>query len=89
MSLLAHWRSAPKSSDVHAPRSGEIELSSLSQEQSRTLARIRAFAPRADVHLHGKPGGVLVELRRGHSAQVAFIDDAGTFVPDRSVRPAY
>ncbi len=64
-------------------------MSQLSFEQCRTLARIRAFQPQAEVHLHGRPGGVVVELRRAQQcANVAFIDESGTFVADESLRPA-
>ncbi len=65
-----------------------MKPSELSLEQARTLARIRAFQPNAEVRLHDKPGGVVVELRRGHRAQAAFIDESGTFFPDDSLRPA-
>jgi hypothetical protein len=64
-----------------------MQLVQLSRAQSDTLAQLRLWQPTADMRLYGKPGGVLVELRRGHNSQVAFINDAGTFVPDVSLRP--
>jgi hypothetical protein len=61
----------------------------LSPQQCRTVAQIRSCQPQAEMRLHDKPGGVLIELRRGHRAQLAFIDPAGALVPDQSLRPTF
>jgi hypothetical protein len=82
MGLLHHIGARRREAHPSGPESTE-----LSAAQTQTLATIRAFEPKADVLLHHKPGGVLVELRRGHRARAAFIDDAGTFVPDAQVTP--
>jgi hypothetical protein len=60
----------------------------LSVEQCRTLARIRALRPGAEVRLHPTRNGLVVEVRRGRQIQLVRLDDSGAIRRDRRLRLA-
>jgi hypothetical protein len=64
----------------------EIELTT---EQARAVWQLRRRHPGADVRVHGRSWGVIVELRRhGHTVALAGVDADGQALPDRRVGAA-
>lgn len=55
----------------------------LSVEQCRTLARIRATRPDAEVTLHGTRAGLVVEVRRGLHVELGRLEVSGHVLRDR------
>jgi hypothetical protein len=55
----------------------------LSVEQCRTLARIRATRPDAEVTLHGTRAGLVVEVRRGMRVELARLEASGHVLRDQ------
>jgi hypothetical protein len=63
-----------------------IELTS---EQARTIARLRAGWPQADVWVHQRAWGVIVEVRRGGRTVVLMgFDGRGGVLADRPLTRA-
>ncbi len=61
----------------------------LTTEQARAVWQLRRRHPGADVRVHGRPWGVIVELRRyGHTVALAGVDPHGLQLPDRRVGAA-
>jgi hypothetical protein len=68
----------------HAPMA--IELST---GQARLIARLRARWPQADVRVHQRPWGVIVEVRRGErTVSLTAFDGEGGVHADRGVADA-
>jgi hypothetical protein len=58
----------------------------LTIEQAREIARLRRRHPRADLVVHHKPWGIIVEARRcGHAIELARFDWTGAVEPDRQI----
>jgi hypothetical protein len=58
----------------------------LTIEQAREIARLRRRHPRADLVVHPKPWGIIVEARRaGHAIELASFDWTGAVEPDRQI----
>lgn len=58
----------------------------LTIEQMREIVRLRRRNPRADVVVHHKPWGIIVEARRsGHAIELERFDWTGTVTPDRQI----
>jgi hypothetical protein len=63
-----------------------IELTS---DQARTIARIRTRWPQADVRVHQRPWGVIVEVRQGgHVLSLTGFDGRGRVLADRPLTRA-
>jgi hypothetical protein len=63
-----------------------IELTS---EQARTIARLRTRWPRAEVRVHQRAWGVIVEVRQGgHPVVLMGFDGRGGVVADRPLTRA-
>jgi hypothetical protein len=61
----------------------------LTTEQARAVWQLRRRHPGAEVRVHGRPWGVIVELRRhGHTVGLAGVDHHGLQLPDRRVGAA-
>jgi hypothetical protein len=64
----------------------------LTRAQAREIARLRRRHPRADVLVHHKPWGLIIELRlAGRTAAIGHIDRSGHTTPERRItaRAAY
>lgn len=60
----------------------------LSVEQTREIVRLRRRHPRAEVIVHRKRWGIIVEARRrGHAVELERFDWTGAVTPDQRVRP--
>ena len=58
----------------------------LTLDQMREIARLRRRHPRAEVRVHHKPWGLIVEARRhGHAIELERFDYDGAVVPDRQI----
>ena len=58
----------------------------LSLDQAREIMRLRRRHPRADVVVHHKPWGIIVEARRsGHALELTRLDWTGAVTPDRQI----
>jgi hypothetical protein len=61
----------------------------LTTDQARAIARLRARHPCAELLVHRKPWGLIVEARRGrHTLELGRFDWAGGAARDRSLRAA-
>ena len=60
----------------------------LSVEQTREIVRLRRRHPRAEVIVHHKRWGIIIEARRrGHAVELERFDWTGAVTPDQRVRP--
>ena len=58
----------------------------LTVDQMREIVRLRRRHPRAEVHVHQKPWGLIVEARRrGHAIELERFDWSGAVTPDRPI----
>jgi hypothetical protein len=58
----------------------------LTLDQVREIVRLRRRHPRADVVVHPKPWGIIVEARRsGHAVELERFDWTGGVTPDRRI----
>jgi hypothetical protein len=58
----------------------------LTIDQMREIVRLRRRHPRADVIVHPKPWGIIVEARRsGHAVELKGFDWTGAVTPDRQI----
>jgi hypothetical protein len=58
----------------------------LTIEQMREIVRLRRRHPRADVVVHHKSWGIIVEARRsGHSIELERFDWTGAMTPDAQI----
>ena len=58
----------------------------LTLEQTREIVRLRRRHPRAEVIVHPKPWGIIVEARRsGHAVELERFDWTGAVQPDRQI----
>jgi hypothetical protein len=61
----------------------------LTMRQMREILRLRRRHPRAEVLVHQKPWGIIVEARRhGHAVELQRFDWTGTVLPDRQITRA-
>jgi len=61
----------------------------LTLDQAREIVRMRRRHPRADVVVHHKPWGIIVEARRsGHAVELARFDWTGAVTPDQQIASA-
>ena len=61
----------------------------LTMRQMREIVLMRRRHPRADVRVHQKPWGIIVEARRrGHVVELQRFDWTGTVLPDRRITRA-
>ncbi len=61
----------------------------LTMRQMREIVRLRRRHPRAEVLVHQKPWGIIVEVRRhGHAAELRRFDWTGAVMPDREITRA-
>lgn len=61
----------------------------LTMRQMREIVSLRRRHPRADVLVHHKPRGIIVEARRrGHTVELERFDWTGAVVPDRQITRA-
>jgi hypothetical protein len=61
----------------------------LTTTQARLIARLRARWPEADVRVHQRPWGIIVEVRRvGRTVSLTAFDGAGGVHADRGVADA-
>jgi hypothetical protein len=61
----------------------------LTTTQARLIARLRARWPTADVRVHQRPWGIIVEVRRGErTVSLTAFDGAGGVHADRGVADA-
>jgi hypothetical protein len=58
----------------------------LTLDQMREIVRLRRRHPRAEVLVHQKPWGLIVEARRrGHAIELERFDWSGAVTPDRRI----
>jgi hypothetical protein len=58
----------------------------LTVDQMREIVRLRRRHPRADVLVHQKPWGLIVEARRsGHTIELERFDWTGEVLPDQQI----
>jgi hypothetical protein len=58
----------------------------LTVDQMREIVRLRRRHPRAEVLVHHKPWGLIVEARRsGHAVELARFDWSGAVEPDHQI----
>ena len=58
----------------------------LTVDQMREIVRLRRRHPRAEVLVHQKPWGLIVEARRrGHAIELERFDWSGAVTPDRPI----
>jgi hypothetical protein len=58
----------------------------LTIEQMREIVRLRRRHPRAEVIVHPKPWGIIVEARRaGHAVELERFDWTGAVEPDQQI----
>ena len=58
----------------------------LTIDQMREIVRLRRRHPRADVLVHQKPWGLIVEARRsGHTIELERFDWTGAVQPDQQI----
>jgi hypothetical protein len=58
----------------------------LTVDQMREIVRLRHRHPNAEVVVHPKPWGILVEARRrGHAIELERFDWSGTVTPDQRI----
>jgi hypothetical protein len=58
----------------------------LTIDQVREIVRLRRRHPRADVIVHHKPWGLIVEARRrGHAIELECFDWSGGVTPDQPI----
>ena len=58
----------------------------LTIEQTREIVRLRRRHPRAELIVHPKPWGIIVEARRrGHAVELERFDWGGAVAPDRPI----
>ena len=58
----------------------------LTIDQAREIMRLRMRHPRAEVVVHHKPWGVIVEARRaGHVVELERFDWTGAVLPDQQI----
>jgi hypothetical protein len=61
----------------------------LTCDQARTIARLRTRWPQADVRVHQRAWGVIVEVRhRGHAVALMGFDGRGGVLADRPLTRA-
>ena len=61
----------------------------LTMRQMREIVLLRRRHPRADVLVHQKPWGIIVEARRrGHVVELRRFDCNGAVMPDRRITRA-
>lgn len=58
----------------------------LTLDQAREIMRLRRRHPRAEVIVHPKPWGIIVEARRsGHALELERFDWTGAVTPDQQI----
>jgi hypothetical protein len=58
----------------------------LTLDQMREIVRLRGRHPNAEVVVHHKPWGIVVEARRrGHAIELEGFDWSGAVTPDRRI----
>jgi|GEM_PF-2570801 len=58
----------------------------LTLDQMREIVRLRRRNARAEVLVHQKPWGIIVEARRsGHAVELTGFDWSGAVTPDRQI----
>ncbi len=58
----------------------------LTLEQTREIVRLRRRHPHAEVVVHPKPWGIVVEARRrGHAVELERFDWSGAVTPDHPI----
>jgi hypothetical protein len=61
----------------------------LTIDQTREIVRLRRRHPRAEVVVHHKPWGIIVEARRsGHAIELERFDWTGAMTPDQQIAVA-
>jgi hypothetical protein len=61
----------------------------LTVDQMREIVRLRRRHPRAEVVVHPKPWGIVVEARRrGHAIELRGFDWSGAVKPDQPIAAA-
>jgi hypothetical protein len=61
----------------------------LTVDQMREIVRLRRRHPRAEVVVHPKPWGIVVEARRGgHAVELERFDWSGGVTPDQPIARA-
>lgn len=63
-----------------------MERHELTLEQMREIVRLRRRHPQAEVVVHPKPWGIVVEARRsGHAVELEGFDWSGAVTPDQPI----
>ncbi len=66
-----------------------VDRNELTLEQMREIVRLRRRHPHAEVVVHPKPWGIVVEARRsGHAVELERFDWSGAVTPDRRIAVA-
>jgi len=72
--------------DAAPCRQAEDMAHELTIDQMREIVRLRRRHPRAEVLVHHKPWGLIVEARRaGHAVELERFDWTGAVTPDRPI----
>ncbi len=63
-----------------------MQCHELTLEQMREIVRLRLRHPQAEVVVHPKPWGIVVEARRsGHAVELERFDWSGAVTPDQPI----